>query len=208
MPPAVEQVVDDRPVVRWPPQMTTTTSASIPPSSAARLHERAAAVAARAASRDRAADLLLERLEQAGREDEHDRPQHVRARRKSSLDSRLAARIWKPYAVRPTMSRPAPIGPGAFGNGELLGGACQPLYALDHERTGYSPRVGGPGAAGHVVRRRRATGVASARAEMRAGSRCESARCVRRGEHPDVHRPRGAHRRGDPGRVRDSRSSW
>ena len=76
---------------------------------------------------NRAADLLFERLEQAGREDEHHRPQHVE---RVVVGVRQPLRRQDLEAVRAETDddQSRANGPRTFGYGKLLGGAC-PLFS-------------------------------------------------------------------------------
>ena len=100
---------------------------------------------------DRAPDLLLERLEQAGREHEHHRPENVQ---RGVVVVRQPLRREDLEAVRAQTDddQARADRPGAFGYGKLLGGARQPLYALDHEHdrllAARVPPSGGHGVAG------------------------------------------------------------
>ena len=96
------------------------------------LDQRTAADAVRAPVRQRAADLLLERLEQAGRDDEHDRPEDVERRvvggREALGGDDLEAVRGQAEDDETDADRVR-----AFGHRQLLGGPDQPLSAFNHE---------------------------------------------------------------------------
>ncbi len=129
--PAVEEVVDDRPVGRGGDDRHREREHEAEERGA--LHEGPAAFAAGPPRRNRAADLLFEGLEETGREDEDHRPEHV---------ERVVLVVRQPFrgqdleAVRAEADDDQARAdcPGALGHGELLGGARQPLYTLYHER--------------------------------------------------------------------------
>ena len=159
--------------------ITMTVSARTKPRNAARFTSGRAALAADPPGSDRATDLLLERLEEARSEDEHHRPEHVE---RVVVGDRQPLRGEDLEAVRAETDddQARADGPRAFGYGKLLGGACQPLYALSHEHDrllgllrsilSWDGRRAG--------KRERGGGVASARAETVHSDRIANADIV------------------------------